>query len=221
MKKILGIDEAGRGALIGPLVIVGAYADEEKMEKLKEIGVKDSKLLTYNQRIMLYEEIKKILNDWIIIKISASEIDKLRERKNLNKIEAERMAEIIRALKPDKVYVDAPQVTTEKFKMYLKALVKIDTEIISENFADRKYPIVSAASIIAKVERDKEIEKIKEKVNYNFGVGYPHDEKTIKFVKECIKNKKHLEFIRKSWATFIELSGENKQKKLEGFCIKI
>ena len=218
---ILGIDEAGRGALVGPLVICGAMVEESKADELVKIGVKDSKLLTPEQREMLYGKLKNILKDFIVIKIPAEDIDELRKRKNLNQIEAERMAAIIRSLDADVVYVDAPQVSTDKFKSILLAMIDKKVKIIAENYADRRYPIVGAASIIAKVERDTEIERIKREVGVDFGVGYPHDERTIKFVKDCIKNKKYLQYVRKSWATYLELSGKQKQKKLAGYCVKL
>jgi len=204
-------------AVIGPLVIGGAVAYESDLSKLKDIGVKDSKLLTPRQREKLYIQIKKILKDFAIIKISAKEIDKLRKEKNLNVIEAERMAQIIRAMKTSYAFVDAPQVSTEKFKKILLNLAKNDTEIIAENYADKKFVIVGAASILAKVERDKEVEKIKKIVGFDFGVGYSHDSRSIEFVKKHLKDKKYLEFIRHSWITVSELKTKKEQKTLKEY----
>jgi len=217
MVKILGIDEAGRGSVIGPMVIGGVLIDEKDSNKLKIIGVKDSKLLSPKQREALYPKIKKIAKDHVILKISAKEIDELRKTTNLNKIEAEKMAQIIKAMKADKAYVDAPQVSTEKFKNILLTLAKNKTEIIAENYADLKYPVVSAASIIAKVERDKDIEKIKKIVGFDFGVGYSHDQRSIEFVKKCLKEKKYLEFIRQSWITVSNLKVKKEQKTLKEY----
>lgn len=217
MMLILGIDEAGRGAVLGPMVICGAVAEEKNLPKLKAIGVKDSKLLTPAQREKLYPQIKKILKDWVVLKVSAQEIDELRKKINLNRIEAEHMAQIIAAVKADKAYIDAPQVSTEKFKAVLQDLSKTKTELIVENFADVKYPICSAASIIAKVDRDAEIQKIKEKVGVDFGVGYSHDARTIAFVRDCLKKGKYLEYIRHSWETVAGLKAKLKQKSLKEF----
>ncbi len=214
---VLGIDEAGRGAVIGPMVIAGVMIEEKDLVKLKRIGVKDSKLLSPKQREKLYPMIKRIAKDYVSLKIPAKEIDELRKVKNLNKIEAERMAEIIRIMKANIAYVDAPQTSTEKFKSYLLALAKNNTEIIAENYADKKYVVVGAASIIAKVERDEEIEKIKKAVGVDFGVGYSHDQLTIKFLKELIKKGEYPDFVRKSWITAIELRGKKQQKSLKEF----
>ncbi len=209
---IAGIDEAGRGAVIGPMVIAGVLVESER--ELEEIGVKDSKLLTPEKREEIYEKVIEVAKDYVVIKVPAHVIDELRRRYSLNVIEAMKMAEIINVLKPKKVFVDCPQVSTEKFVALLKSITKHDSEIIAENFADAKYPVVAAASIIAKVERDREIEKIKDEFGFDFGVGYPHDEKTIEFLK---KFKELPECVRKSWITAKEIQNEKKQKKLGEF----
>ena len=217
MTKILGIDEAGRGSVIGPMVLAGVLINKKHENKLRKIGVKDSKLLSPLQRKKLYYLIKKIAKDYVSLKISAKEIDDLRKTTNLNKMEAEKMAQIIKIMKADIAYVDAPQVSTEKFKGILLPLAKNDTEIIAENYADLKYPVVSAASIIAKFERDREIEKIKKIVKFDFGVGYSHDARSIEFVKKCLKEKKHLEFLRHSWVTVKDIKSKKEQKTLKEY----
>ncbi len=203
---------------MGPLVIAGVVVEEKNLKVLKAMGVKDSKLLTQQQRERLYPSILKMAEDHVVIKIPAREIDELRKVKNLNRIEADRMAEIIRVVKADKAYVDAPQVSTEKFRKELLALAKNHTEIIAENYADKKYVIVGAASIIAKVERDREIERIKREVETDFGVGYSHDQRTISFLQSVLKKqKKFPDFVRKSWITAIDIKDEHAQRTLKHF----
>ncbi|HIQ50174.1 MAG TPA: ribonuclease HII [Nanoarchaeota archaeon] len=209
---IAGIDEAGRGAVIGPMVIACVLVENEN--KLVELGVKDSKLLSPEKREELYKKILKVVNDYVVIKIPAQEIDEMRKRYSLNVIEALKMAEIINVLKPEKVFVDCPQANTIKFTEILRSMLKYQVKIIAENFADAKYPVVAAASIIAKVERDREIEKLKKEFNFDFGVGYPHDERTINFLK---KFKELPNCVRKSWSTTLEIENQKKQKKLEDF----
>lgn len=213
-KLILGIDESGRGPVIGPLVVVGALAYENDSDRLKVIGVKDSKMLSPHQRERLYPLIKKILKDYVIIKIPAKKIDELRREKNLNMIEAEVMAQIIKAMKADIAYIDTPQVSVEKFKKILLNLAGNKTKLICENYAE-KYPICAAASIIAKVERDKEIRKIERKNKIFVRTGYPHDEYTIKFLKNCKGN--YPDFVRKSWVTVSELKTKKEQKTLKEY----
>jgi ribonuclease HII len=206
-----------KGSVIGPLVVGGVMIDEEDEYKLAKIGVRDSKELTPAQREKMAVQIKKVAKDWVTVRITAKEIDELRKKKNLNIIEAEKMAEIIKLMKADKAYVDAPQVSTEKFKNVLLAMAKNHTQIIAENYADKTYKTVSAASIIAKVDRDAEVERIKKEVGFDFGVGYSHDARSIEFIKKCLREKTHLEYLRHSWITVQELKGKRKQKKLGEF----
>ena len=214
MATILGIDEAGRGSVIGPLYVAGVMIDEKDEEKLRLTGVKDSKMLTPKKREELYPIIKRMAIDHVILKITAQDIDNLRKVKNLNVIEAEKMAQIIKTLKADRAYVDAPQVSTEKFKAFLMNLAKNHTEIIAENKADEKYPVCSAASVLAKVNRDRDVEEIKRITGFDIGVGYSHDSRSIEFVKKYMKHKKFSKFIRHSWMTVETIKSEKEQKSL-------
>lgn len=216
-KTVLGIDEAGRGSVIGPLVICGVLIEESKIELLKE--AKDSKLLSPKRREKLEKKIKEVVKDFAVIKISSEEIDKLRSEKNLNNIEIENMQKIINLFNPDVVIIDSPEKNVKKFERKIREKIKNNNiEIICENYADRKYKVVSAASIIAKVERDREIEKIKKEYKIDFGSGYPSDERTIKFLENIIKNEKELpKFIRKSWLTVKRLGKRKLQAKIKYF----
>jgi len=214
MTLVLGIDEAGRGPVIGPMVIAGIIVEEKSRAKLKSIGVKDSKLLSPKKREYLEKEIKKIVHDYIILKVPAKEIDRLRERINLNLIEAKKIAEIIKLAKADIAYVDSPQVSTDKFKNILIAQANNNTKIICENYADKNYEVCAAASILAKQERDRDIEKIKKKVGVDFGVGYPHDERTIKHLEELAEKGDYPDYVRKSWVTAQDIMGKSKQKSI-------
>jgi len=204
-----------KGPVIGPMVVCGFLIEESKIKKLKEIGVKDSKLLSSIKRKRIALILKRIAKNIVLIKISANEIDRLRKKINLNEIEINKISEIINSLSPNIVIIDSPEVNTKKFINKIKKKLKNkNIRIIAENYADRKYPIVSAASILAKVERDKEIEKIKKRIGYDFGSGYASDKKTINFLKYWLKNHKELpNFVRKSWITVKLLSKENIKRK--------
>jgi len=212
MTTLVGIDEAGRGPVIGPMVLAGVLIDKDQEEKLAALGVKDSKLLTPQQREYLEKEIISLVKDYVVIKITAKEIDEMRERINLNVIEAHKMAEIVNTLKGDEAIVDAPQVSVDKFASIVKAQLKVDTKIIAENKADINYPVCAAASILAKVERDREIKKIEKENNIVLNTGYPHDPVTIAFLKSCGGN--YPDFVRKSWDTAIKLAEQGKQRNL-------
>jgi len=199
------------------MVIAGLLIEEKDLSSLEAMGVKDSKLLTPKRREELYHKIKEIAKDYIILNVSAKEIDNLRKRLNLNQIEAKKIVEIINAMKADKAFIDAPQVSTLKFKRLLQAQLTVNTKLTVENYADATYLVCSAASILAKVNRDRAIEEIKQKVNYDIGVGYSHDSRSIEFVNKCLKEKKHLDLIRHSWITVIDLKNKKEQKTLKEY----
>jgi len=217
---ICGVDEAGRGAVLGPLVLAGVSIQEEDLPKLKKLGVRDSKELTPGQRERLSRKIEKIAKDIIVLKVGPCRIDDYKKQGvNLNKVEALKMKTIIECLEPNTAYVDGPELNTEKFGRFLNKLVNTETNLVVENFADRRYPIVSAASIIAKVERDKDIEILRKKYGFE-GTGYPSDERTINWMKAYLKeNKKFPErgLVRHSWITTKDLLGNHQQRKLFGF----
>jgi ribonuclease HII len=223
MKKerfICGIDEAGRGALIGPMVIAGVKISKRDEKKLVRIGVKDSKKLSPRRRKKLAKEIEEIAKDIVILRVQPCKIDSYRAKGiNLDKIEAMKMAQIISMLKGDKIFVDSLEQNSKKFKNLIESFLQNKSlNLIVENYLDESVPVVSAASIIAKVERDREIEKIKRKEGFDFGVGYSHDIRTIEFVKKLIKERKELpSYIRKSWITTKELKRRLWQRKIKDF----
>jgi len=221
--KVCGIDEAGRGSLIGPLVIAGVCVSEEKIEKLKEIGVKDSKKLSREKREELYKQIESICEDIVVLRISPCTIDLQREAGiNLDKIEAMKIAQIIDVINADKIYIDSLEQNSKNFEKLIKEFLNNkNANLVVENYLDESVPVVSAASIIAKVERDRVIDEIKKEVGIDFGTGYPHDPLTINFIEILLKEKKELPtFVRKSWISIEILKEKIAQKKLSEFLIK-
>ena len=217
---VSGIDEAGRGSVIGPLVVAGVLFKEKDLPNLVDLKVKDSKLLTPQKRIELSMKIRKMALICHTIFLTPAEIDKVVESKRklhkLNRLEAKAMAKIITILKPDLVYVDASDIIAERFGEHIAELLDFMPKIVSEHKADLTYPIVSAASIIAKVERDQAILQLQKRYG-NLGCGYPSDPKTIKFLEDWkIKFGDYPHFVRKSWKTAkrIESKIDSKQKKL-------
>ena len=207
---ICGIDEAGRGPVIGPLVLCGVCFDESKINFLKEIGVRDSKKLSPKKRYQLAKLIIENCQAFEIIVISAKEIDK-REiyRITLNRLEELKMAEIINKLKPNIIYIDAVDVNEERFGASIKNLLQYKPiKIISKHKADDIYPIVSAASIIAKDKRDSIIDELKRKYG-DMGSGYPSDKRTTNFIRQWVKKKKNVpDFVRASWETTKKILNE-------------
>ena len=194
---VCGVDDAGRGSVLGPLVIAGISIERSKIKHLSEIGVRDSKQLSPARRENLYKKIIDIVDDYYVAKISPRLIDQSVRKNQLNNLEAEYMAKVISKLQPDSSYVDSCDVNPVRFGKKISKLAQ-SGKIYSRHHADSKFAVVSAASIIAKVNRDKEIEKLRKK--YDLGSGYPSDSKTMKFVSNWIfTNKKAPQFVRASW----------------------
>jgi len=215
MTKVLGIDEAGRGPVIGPLIIAGVMIEDGKEAELG--AVKDSKLLKHKDRVSLYHQITAH-SEFKIIEVSPREIDEALDENNkemnLNWLEAHKQTEIINHFNQDIVVIDCPHPVPKKFEEYLKKLIsKKNIKYIVEHKADVNYPICSAASIVAKVRREEEMARIQKQYG-DTGPGYPANPATQKFIKE--NWKKHPEIFRKSWSTFknIEKANDEKQKKL-------
>lgn len=221
---LAGVDEAGRGCVIGPLVIAGIAIQQQNLNALVEMGVKDSKLLTPKKRESLYSQILQVVHSFHVIKIPPYIIDKAVKNQTrlhkLNRLEARTMAKVIQTLKPDHAYVDAADVLEQRFKNHIQECLTIKTEITSKHKADRTFPAVSAASIIAKVERDREIAKLKCMFG-DFGSGYLTDDKTMCFLKKLLEvYGEYPSCVRKSWKPALRVKGEfgMEQSKLFDSC---
>jgi ribonuclease HII len=218
--RVAGVDDAGRGAVIGPLIIAGVLLDQKNLPELIGLGVKDSKLLSPRRREQLAEKIRELAPESHVVRLSPLDIDRVVETgkklHRLNRLEAQAMAEVIRTLRPDRAYVDASDVLADRFGRHIAENVPFDVEIISEHKADAKFPIVSAASIIAKVDRDDIVSTLRRK-HGDLGSGYPADSKTTRFLEDCIRSfGAYPNFVRKSWkpAKRIKREAEAKQTKL-------
>jgi len=221
----IGVDDAGRGPVIGPMVIAGVLVGKDILPIFKKLNIKDSKQLLPGTREKLAKEIKKLSLGVEAIKISPEEIDNAVQTPgfNLNKLEAMKMAEVINRLSEarigDKitVYVDCPSVNIVAWKNVLLGYVKRKDMIFKvEHKCDVNHIECSAASIVAKVTRDGEIEKLKKEINEDFGSGYPADPVTKEFLAKNREKYRHLKIFRESWQTMKnhDSNHEEKQKKL-------
>ncbi len=218
--QIAGVDDAGRGAVIGPLAIAGVLFDGRGLSRLADLGVKDSKILSSRRRERFVVVIKKLALKYHVEMLSPAEIDNVvetgRKLHKLNRLEAQTMAKVITILEPEVVYVDASDVLADRFKEHIEENLPFKVQIVSEHKADAKYLVVSAASILAKVERDRIISKLQDK-HGKIGCGYPTDLNTIKFLETCIKKfGTYPNFVRKSWkpAKRLKTKWETEQNKL-------
>jgi ribonuclease HII len=218
---IAGIDEAGRGPCFGPMTIGITVMEKESEEKLKILGVKDSKEILPNKRKSLVSEIKKHCVEHKVLIIEPIEINDLMAQYSLNEIEAMKIAGLINSLKkkPEIIYIDSPDALKGAFEKRIRKYLDkkySKTKIVAENKADSNYVVVGAASVLAKVKRDEEIEKIIEE-HGDIGSGYPSDPKTQKYLHEYVQKHKRLPpFTRIFWSTATKALEEigTKQTKL-------
>ena len=204
-----GADEAGRGCVLGPLVVAGVTASRRGVAKLEELGVKDSKLLSAKQRERLYPEILRVAEKVRWESIPPREIDaavlRAERLRKLNYLEAVYFAKVIDQLGAKSVTVDASDVLPKRFGENITTNLRRKCKVVACHKADRDFPVVSAASIVAKVERDRAVEELRRE-HGDFGSGYPSDPVTRSFFISHMKTGAPLpSYVRKSWRTWENL----------------
>lgn len=218
MDKTLGIDEAGRGPVIGPMVIAGCVTTPELDIELAAVGVKDSKMITPKKRELLFEIIKKKVVHHIVV-LTPEDIDN-REKSglNLNQLEAvtgiKIMAEIQKKSDCRSVIFDSPSNNPAAFTQYIHSFLKESWHIRSEIKADRNHICVSAASILAKVTRDRIIDELQSTLQKKLGApvqigsGYPSDPITVAFLQKYWNSVPFMPggIFRKTWASYMNVA---------------
>ncbi|KAL3243489.1 hypothetical protein MRX96_020549 [Rhipicephalus microplus] len=219
---ILGVDEAGRGPVLGPMVYGIAYCPLSAESQLKELGFADSKTLTEEKREELLKAVEKTSFLGYMVEvippsvISGHMLDVTKY--SLNAISHDSAIGLIRQALEDGVQVAQVYVDTvgppEKYQEKLQALFP-DIKVTVAKKADATYPIVSAASICAKVARDHAIQswEFPEGINVKaeeYGSGYPNDPVTKKFLLENMDNVFGFpSLVRFSWSTAEKLLEDN------------
>jgi ribonuclease HII len=190
-------------------VVAGVSIDSNGISKLTKLGVRDSKKLSAKRRELLYPKIAEVAERISCEFIPVEEIDEVvthgRRLRKLNYLEAVYFAKVIDRLGASRVTVDAADIIPSRFgKDIMKNLTSRCT-IMSRHKADRDFPLVSAASIVAKVERDRQVEALRRE-HGDFGSGYPSDETTREFFAERIRRGEPLPgYVRKSWKTWLNI----------------
>ncbi|HEW64402.1 ribonuclease HII [Fervidicoccus fontis] len=195
MPITLGIDEAGRGCMIGSMFVAGVVIDDRAEKVFKKYGVKDSKKLSKNKREKLYDIITSNALWFEVVEVTPLEID----NQNINYLTIRAMRKIANDATKEIKYLNriiADIVGKGDFK-----LVESDNiEQLVLKKADENFIAVAAASIVAKVQRDRALEQIRN----NFGLigsGYPGDKKSVEWLK-LHYSKIPREYIRTKWKTF-------------------
>ena len=209
---LCGVDEAGKGAVLGPLVVAAVAC--ERQQDLAELGVKDSKALAPARREALSAEIRASFPVEVLV-ISPGEIDS--RGMTMNALMARSHARVIAALHPALAVVDACDVVAARYGAMVSSHLDIPCRVISRHHADRDHPAVSAASIIAKVERDRSVGALREEFG-EIGSGYPSDPCTVRFLEEYFSI--HMgppPIARRSWETVRALVARHEQASLLEF----
>ncbi len=215
------MDEAGRGPVLGPLVIGLVGATKSEIEDLKEIGVDDSKAMSDSKRQRLAEEIKTRVTIAEVLIVPASELNKLMKTQTLNKIEVTKFRQLLKpfANQISKLFLDAADVKAERFGLNFKDLVR---DVVSEHKADSKYEVVAAASILAKTERDRQMKMLQKEYSEkfpnlpSFGKGYPANAK--EFLKKYYRRyHKMPDIARTKWKTVQRIIEKYPQNNLDDF----
>jgi ribonuclease HII len=194
---VAGIDEAGRGAALGPMVVSIFAIDKDRIWELRRIGVRDSKALTRSARERIFERLMNLDAKRSYRKVEPSEIDaavRSRGGRGLNALEVEVFRELIEEVRPQLVYIDSPY---RNAKRVYELIGKMEgVRVVCEVRADAKYEVVSAASIVAKVIRDRSVSEI------GAGTGYPSDPRTRRYLREVAIRGEVPPHVRRSWRSF-------------------
>lgn len=199
---LLGIDEAGKGPVIGSMFVAGLVIDEDKLFDLAAIGVRDSKQLSSARREVMAKKILRIAKDQYILEVPPGIIDELRGVMTMNDIMVRCFSQVLQHLSADRAILDAADVNAQRFADRVRGTSGTSMEILAEHKADERHQIVSAASILAKVRRDESVRELEKTVGCRIGSGYPSDPLTIEFLKKWVKDHSDLPpCARHSWAT--------------------
>jgi ribonuclease HII len=194
---IAGIDEAGRGAAVGPMVVAIFAIDRARIWELRRIGVRDSKALTRSARERIFEQLMRLDARYSYRKVEPSEIDaavRSRGGRGLNALEVEVFRELIEEVRPQLVYIDSPYRNAKRVYELMGEVKGV--RIVCEVRADARHEVVSAASIVAKVLRDRSVSAI------GAGSGYPSDPRTRRYLREVVARGEVPPHVRRAWRSF-------------------
>lgn len=208
MTKMAGVDEAGKGAVLGSLFIAGVCVDSSSVKYLQRMGLRDSKDLSRKRRELLALRIEKV-GQIGVHEVTAQQIDELREIITMNDIIVRGHARVLHNLQPDCAYVDAADVNADRFGLQVKERSGV-ARVIAEHNADKNQVLVSAASIIAKVRRDQSVKRLESELGCKIGSGYPSDTVTLRFLRHWLDDHHELPpGTRQSWKTVQNLLKSN------------
>ncbi len=215
--RVLGIDEAGRGSFVGPLVVGGFLVEAPRLDDLVPAGAADSKTLTPKARELAYAALGRV-GEMHSVELSPATIDRHVVRGALNELEARAFADLVRATQPDVVYLDACDPNARRFGAAVRRRAGTDARIVARHKADRDFPVVGAASIVAKVRRDRAVAELARALGETLGSGYPSDPATVDCVRRLTAGGAEApSWVRASWATMQRIMPARPARSLEAF----
>lgn len=210
-----GVDEAGKGPVLGPMVVCAAKGDVNTLPT----GIDDSKKLSPSKRRGLFESLTDMESfEYAVVYVSAETIDQ--SDKNMTELGTDAFIEALNEIIEDGIggAIDTAHSDPEEFKRTVESRLTETVHLTCEHGADEKFPMVGAASIIAKVERDRRMAEIGDEFEENVGSGYPSDSTTRAFLKEYVSKHNSLpQYTRKSWSTAEDIMAEHAQQSLDDF----
>lgn len=217
----LGIDDAGRGPVIGPMVLAGCVINEEIEAQFREMGVKDSKQVAPKKRKELAAKIKELALSYKIVIISPEVIDVNQSiGVKLNETEAIATAQIIDGLNENKdvihTVVDCPSAGIKSWQDYLITQIKnmSNIDLSCEHKADVNHISAAAGSILAKETREEQMAILNSEYNNEMGSGYPSDPKTKEFLAKYARTYADKGIFRKCWSTWQKAYEKDAQQTL-------
>ncbi len=217
MTTRLGIDEAGRGCVLGPMVFGAFLVEEEEEEGLRTLGARDSKKISAKKRVAMRPGLEEAAAAWRVVEVQPSTLDS----ESLGEITKRVIIDLAVELRPGVLVLDAP-VPPKQIPRYRADLLERlagrgirEIEIVAENGADDTYPCCSAASILAKTSRDAALATIQEQAGEPIGSGYPSDPKTRAWLKRVwLRDGRWPGCVRTKWDTVRRVVAECEQPRL-------
>jgi ribonuclease HII len=215
--RVVGVDEAGRGSFVGPLVVGGFAVDDGRLEEVRAAGARDSKELTPSARTEVYARLRRI-GQLDSVALHPPVVDRAVLVGGLNDLEASAFGKVIRRLGADEAHVDACDVDEARFGRRVAARSGAGVRVIACHHADRDDPLVGAASIVAKVRRDRALARLRTVLGDGIGSGYPSDAQTVAFVRDHLERSAAVpSWLRSSWATMTRVKRAEPAPTLERF----
>jgi ribonuclease HII len=214
---ILGLDEAGRGSLLGPLVLGGFEVPRHRVAELRGLGAADSKSLRPAEREAVYQRLGRV-GRRVSVPLPPRRIDAAVAVRGLNRLEAAGFAGLVRAVRPTEAVVDACDPVAARFGALVADLSRTSVPVRAFHHADVTDPVVGAASIVAKVRRDRAIRGLARRLGRPTGSGYPSDPTTVALARQVVgAGAPYPPWFRRSWATAQRLMRERSARRLEEF----